>query len=143
MASWSRSRSWRILCLLTLCCFLVGCSGFRSTALSLPSPAGNSADSDGPPTVKKGHDVLVILVSGKQMTGTVVEVTSESLTIAKGGNYGLEETEIPFDEIRPVSAPRVSAVQAVGSTLAFFGIAIGALLALFVIECSTSDCWGS
>ena len=84
-----------------------------------------------------GRDAKVTLRSGDVYVGEVLRIGEESLALGRVGNYGVEETEILYQDISKVevevgSKPASIAVRSVGT----LGIVFGGLLilvALFVV----------
>jgi len=136
MTALYRARLWRLTFSLALCTILAGCGGTRVVRIS-------SSDAQEEATViEKGLDVRVTLLNGKILDGEVVEVTADSLTLGKPGNYGLRKTVIPLSGIDKVEfGSPGAAAQVVGGVMKFLGITLVTLIILLVIECH-GGCFG-
>ena len=111
--------------------FLAGCSSYRTAVVPAAGDPEPAAGSD-VPAVRLGDQARVHLRTGKVLEGEVVAIDRAAITVARVGNYGLEETAVPFGAIRKIEAPRGDAgtglVGGVRGTAALLGIA--ALLVL-------------
>jgi len=119
------------------------CSGYGPVALTSQPVAEENGDTPPPPMVRKSMEVRVTTVSDGILTGTVTALTDSSLTVAKVGNYGLEENEIPFDEVMRVESEQGSeGATVVAGVLAFMGITVAILFGLILYECH-DGCFGT
>ncbi len=134
MTALNRSGIWRVFLLLGLCCFIVGCSGYRQIALPDPASAGDSAQAQ-LKILKKGMDVRVTLNSGKKLTGKVIDITEVSLTIGKPGNYGFQKTEIPRADILSVEAEQGTLMGNIVTNTLMVAIS-GAIILVIVVALS-------
>ncbi len=92
-----KCRPWILLLLPLLVLHLTGCTTARE--LSLPGATDDPAHA----SVKVGKRVTVHLVDGEKITGDVLAVTPDGLTLGKAGNYGWQET--------PVAAERIDRIE--------------------------------
>ncbi len=78
-----------------------GCSGYRVSRLP---PGASAGELNGPAedVVQAGQTARIIMNNGTSITGSVIEVSSESITLGKVGNYGFEETVVLAAEIERI-----------------------------------------
>ena len=124
---------------LLLLVYVSGCSGYRSAVVPGYIDPVSPEDSDRP-EVAVGRDAKVTLHSGDVHVGEVLRIGEDSLALGRVGNYGVEETEILYQDISKVevevgSKPASIAVRSVGT----LGIVFGGLLILVALLLSVSE----
>jgi len=126
---------WCLLLIPILVLHLTGCTAARE--MSLPDGTGDPGRSE----VPVGKRVTVHLVGGDRITGDVVDVTPDGLTLGKAGNYGWEETSIASDQIVRIEIQEVTGFTRV--MLVVTGVAVAAVLVLGVMFEGFFDGMGS
>ncbi len=127
-------KTWRRAALsIALLTFATGCSGYRSAVIpGKLDPVGTPVSDR--PVVTKGMDARIHLKNGETITGEVVELTDEFITVGRVGNYGFELTDVVFDSIETIEVEDASKLASVGMgifggvTIAFAGVVVLALL---------------
>jgi hypothetical protein len=121
-------RPLALLLLVTVPLMLTGCTAPRPR--SLPTATGTA---DHPP-VAVGDNVTVELRSGEVLTGEVLELADDHLVMGKPGNFGRQETPVPYADIATISVNKLTS----GGTVAVAGVSVVlTFVILFLLGMST------
>ena len=118
----------RVIWLVTLCCFVSGCSTYRrvdSPTIVIESDSGDHND-----TISSGANLRVTLLTGEVVLGQVVWVTNDEIALSSRGNYGYENrivkvAEIEFVEVRDQSDSQIERRW-------FLGLGAAAVISIFI-----------
>ena len=87
--------------LIVLATFVSGCAGYRNSYL--PSEGlSNELPISSEEIVQVGQVGRIFLKNGTSISGTITEVSAESVIVGKVGNYGFEETLILATDIERI-----------------------------------------
>lgn len=128
----------RLVLLVGLCFVVTGCSVHRQ--VFLPGEAASTAPDCAPmPPVKVGMQARVLLRSGQERDGEVLEVSEDAVVLGKVGNYGLERTVIPAGDIISIEIEEPTGFTSAATNVVIF---CAAVVTVLLIAVTTSLEWG-
>ena len=120
-----------LVLLMPLLLHLSGCTTTR--CLRMPGAVADPAGCETGDEVFTGQDVVIHLLDGSKINGTVKSITPTAITLVRGGNFGRETSEISvesIDRIEHRGLTRFSnAVLVIGTAAVFVFVAGVAVLA--------------
>jgi len=115
-----------LVLLVPLLLHLSGCT--TTQCLRMPGAVAEPAGCEAGDEVFTGQDVVIHLLDGSKIEGTVESITPTAITLVRGGNFGRDSSEIPvesIDRIEHHGLNRFSNAVLVIGTAAFFVVVAG------------------
>lgn len=118
----------RLFWVSTLCVFVSGCATYRSA--SLPEPVPEMGSGGGGSSVREGDTVRILLRSGETVSGEVMWMTNEEVSLGNRGNYGGEDLAVAISTIESIEVRNESDGEIEG--LWFISMGVALLISAFI-----------